>query len=123
MTAPFGPKHRNQRDVLSLPAIAECDGTVHLSAQGTYRRKSGEALSPEREPLAVLDAMKLQIGSDAFSAQYQQAPALPGGAMVKRAWIVRYSELPLPSDRLMTLQSWDTASKGGPENDWSVCTT
>jgi predicted phage terminase large subunit-like protein len=23
----------------------------------------------------------------------------------------------------MTLQSWDTASKGGPENDWSVCTT
>jgi predicted phage terminase large subunit-like protein len=24
---------------------------------------------------------------------------------------------------LMTLQSWDTASKGGPDNDWSVCTT
>ena len=21
------------------------------------------------------------------------------------------------------IQSWDTASKGGPENDWSVCTT
>jgi predicted phage terminase large subunit-like protein len=110
-------------DVLSLPAIADCDETIPLSAQRTYRRKSGEALSPEREPLDVLDAMKLQIGSDAFSAQYQQAPAPPGGAMVKRAWIRRFSELPLPSDRLMTLQSWDTASKGGPENDWSVCTT
>jgi predicted phage terminase large subunit-like protein len=24
---------------------------------------------------------------------------------------------------LLTLQSWDTASKGGPDNDWSVCTT
>jgi predicted phage terminase large subunit-like protein len=23
----------------------------------------------------------------------------------------------------MTLQSWDTASKAGPDNDWSVCTT
>jgi predicted phage terminase large subunit-like protein len=23
----------------------------------------------------------------------------------------------------MTVQSWDTASKGGPDNDWSVCTT
>jgi predicted phage terminase large subunit-like protein len=23
----------------------------------------------------------------------------------------------------LILQSWDTASKGGPENDWSVCTT
>ena len=43
--------------------------------------------------------------------------------MVKRHWIVRYSELPPVSDHLMTLQSWDTASKGGPDNDWSVCTT
>jgi predicted phage terminase large subunit-like protein len=23
----------------------------------------------------------------------------------------------------MTVQSWDIASKGGPDNDWSVCTT
>ena len=110
-------------DVLSLPAIADADELIPLSAEHSYRRKQGEALSPEREPLTVLNALKLQIGSDAFSAQYQQAPAPPGGAMVKRDWIRRYSELPLPSDRLMTLQSWDTASKGGPENDWSVCTT
>ena len=85
--------------------------------------KAGEALSPEREPLHVLEALKLQIGGDAFSAQYQQAPAPPGGAMVKRQWIVRYKELPPASERLFTLQSWDTASKGGPDNDWSVCTT
>jgi predicted phage terminase large subunit-like protein len=43
--------------------------------------------------------------------------------MVKRAWIRRFSELPPLSERLFTLQSWDTATKGGPENDWSVCTT
>ena len=43
--------------------------------------------------------------------------------MIKRDWIVRYKELPLSKDRFMTLQSWDTASKGGPQNDWSVCTT
>jgi predicted phage terminase large subunit-like protein len=43
--------------------------------------------------------------------------------MVKRHWIKRYDELPLASERLLTLQSWDTASKGGPDNDWSVCTT
>jgi predicted phage terminase large subunit-like protein len=109
--------------VLSLPAIAYFDETIPLSAERTFRRQSGEALSPEREPLDVLDALKLQIGSDAFSAQYQQAPAPPGGAMVKRHWIKRYSELPPAADHLMTLQSWDTASKGGPDNDWSVCTT
>ena len=43
--------------------------------------------------------------------------------MVKRTWVKRYSELPPESQRLLVLQSWDTASKGGPDNDWSVCTT
>ena len=43
--------------------------------------------------------------------------------MVKRHWVKRYAELPPASERLLTLQSWDTASKGGPDNDWSVCTT
>jgi phage terminase large subunit-like protein len=44
--------------------------------------------------------------------------------MIKRQWVRRYADvLPPHDERLMTLQSWDTASKGGPENDWSVCTT
>jgi hypothetical protein len=110
-------------EVLSLPAIAESDETIPLWSERKHVRKAGEALSPEREPLHVLEALKLQIGSDAFSAQYQQAPAPPGGAMVKRHWIERYKDLPPASERLFTLQSWDTASKGGPDNDWSVCTT
>jgi predicted phage terminase large subunit-like protein len=110
-------------EVVSLPAVAHCDEVIAISPARTYHRKAGEALSPEREPIHVLEALKLQIGSDAFSAQYQQSPAPPGGAMVKRRWVVRYSELPPASERLFTLQSWDTASKGGPDNDWSVCTT
>jgi predicted phage terminase large subunit-like protein len=110
-------------DVLNLRAIADCDSVVPTWAGKTHNRKLGEALSPEREPLRILEALKQQIGSDAFSAQYQQMPAPPGGAMVKRDWIVRYVDLPPSSEQLFTLQSWDTASKGGPENDWSVCTT
>ena len=109
--------------VLSLPAVAEIDEDIPISRKDLYHRKAGEALSPEREPLAVLEALKRQLGSDAFSAQYQQAPVPPGGAMVKRRWVKRYEELPLASERFLTLQSWDTASKGGPDNDWSVCTT
>jgi predicted phage terminase large subunit-like protein len=110
-------------EVLSLPAIADTDADIPLSASRFHHRKADEVLCPEREPLDVLDSMKLQIGSDAFSAQYQQMPAPPGGAMVKRHWVKRYSELPPASERLFTMQSWDTASKGGPDNDWSVCTT
>src|SRR5271156_1661776 len=109
--------------VLSLPAIAEIDQDIPISQGKVYRRRAGEALSSEREPLAVLEILKLQLGSDAFSAQYQQAPAPPGGAMIKRNWIKRYSELPPQQEQLLTLQSWDTASKSGPDNDWSVCTT
>ena len=109
--------------VLSLPAIAEIDEDIPISKGKVYRRRAGEALSSEREPLGVLETLKLQLGSDAFSAQYQQAPAPPGGAMIKRNWIQRYSDLPLQQDRLILVQSWDTASKGGPENDFSVGTT
>jgi len=110
-------------EVLSLPAIAEFEENIPLGNGRTHLREFGEALSPEREPLHVLEALKRQIGSDAFSAQYQQAPTPPGGAMVKCHWVKRYQELPPKSEQYLTLQSWDTASKGGPDNDWSVCTT
>ena len=109
--------------LLNLPAIAYFDEVVPIAHDRVYRRKAGEALSPVREPLEVLETIKQQIGSDAFSAQYQQTPIPPGGAMVKRHWVKRYSELPPISEQLWVLQSWDTASKGGPDNDWSVCTT
>jgi predicted phage terminase large subunit-like protein len=110
-------------DVLRLPAIAEIDEDIPISETMVHHRKAGEALSPEREPIPVLESLKLQLGGDAFSAQYQQEPAPPGGAMIKRVWIKRYSELPLRDRRFLVVQSWDTASKGGPENDFSVCTT
>ncbi len=110
-------------EVLNLPAIAEDEKHIQIGENLFYCRKMGEPLSPEREPLRVLERIKLQIGSDAFSAQYQQAPMPPEGAMIKRHWPRRYLELPLPATRRYILQSWDTASKGGPDNDWSVCTT
>jgi predicted phage terminase large subunit-like protein len=109
-------------EVLNLPAIAEVDELIPISDTKVHRRRLGEALSPVREPLSVLEKMKGELGSDAFSAQYQQMPVPPGGAMIKRHWIKRYVELP-PRERSLILQSWDTASKGGPQNDFSVCTT
>jgi len=105
---------------LILPAIAPGDVEVPVW-DGVYSRKAGEALSP-REPVELLRRMQVEIGSDAFSAQYQQEPVPPGGAMIKRAWVRQYSELP-PWGASYGVQSWDTANKGGPNNDWSVCTS
>jgi hypothetical protein len=52
--------------VLSLPAIAEIDEDVPISEGRAYHREAGEALSLEREPLAVLESLKGQLGSDSF---------------------------------------------------------
>jgi len=106
--------------VLCLPAIAQETQTVPLPGGRTYLREIGDLLSPEREPRIVLDDLRRQLGSDLFYAQYQQTPVPPGGAMIKRDWVQRYIESPTNP---LVIQSWDTAAKGGPDNDYSVCTT
>jgi predicted phage terminase large subunit-like protein len=121
--AGFVTSQSDEWEVLNLPAIAATDEVIPISYTEVHRRKAGEALSPTREPISVLENLKLQLGSDAYSAQYQQTPVPPGGAMIKRDWIRRYTQLPPRRERSLILQSWDTASKGGPENDFSVCTT
>ena len=119
----FALRHSDDWTVLSLPAIAESFETVDLSDVERHYRQPGEVLSPEHEPMDVLEELRRQLGSDVFSAQYQQSPVPPGGAMIKRHWPKRYLELPPASRGHFILQSWDTAAKGGPDNDWSVCTT
>ena len=58
-----------------------------------------------------------------FSAQYQQAPVPTGGLLVQRAWFCYYDDEPerWPGDQIV--QSWDTATKDGALNDYSVCIT
>jgi hypothetical protein len=108
---------------LSLPAIAETSETIPLAHNRFHERQPGDLLSPERGPLEILEQFRRQLGSDIFSAQYQQSPVPPGGAMIKRHWIQRYTQMPVREGTTFILQSWDTAMKGGPDNDWSVCTT
>jgi predicted phage terminase large subunit-like protein len=109
--------------VLSLPAIAETDERIPIGIDRYYNRKASEPLHEAREPLAVLEQTRQELGSDAFAAQYQQRPVPPGGALFKRSWISYYDELPAKVGRAKVIQAWDTAGKEGEENDWSVCTT
>jgi predicted phage terminase large subunit-like protein len=109
--------------VLSLPAIAESFESIPLTMGRIHQRRPGDVLSPEREPKEELERLRLQVGSDLFYAQYQQAPVPPGGLMIRREWVRRYTEVPAAPAVSLVVQSWDTAAKGGPNNDWSVCTT
>ena len=109
--------------VLSLPAIAEANEEVAIGDGKIHRRAAGEALHPEREPLAVLENLRRELGPDVFAAQYQQCPVPPGGAMIRREWLRYYDKAPERTWRTKVIQSWDTAAKDGAQNDWSVCTT
>jgi predicted phage terminase large subunit-like protein len=113
-------------DLIRLPAIAEENETYVISTPyrtRTVRRRAGEPLHPEREPLPLLEHLRRGIGEYNFAGQYQQAPAPMGGALVKASWFKMYSTADLPSQFEMIFQSWDTANKSTELSDFSVCTT
>ena len=108
---------------LNLPAIAEADQYIPFGKNRIYHRPIGDLLHPERESTAELAQLKSALGSFNFAAQYQQCPVPPEGEIVKWEWFQTYESTPAlePGDRIV--QSWDTASKAGELNDYSVCTT
>jgi predicted phage terminase large subunit-like protein len=113
-------------EVLSLPAIAEADEAHVIETpfgRRLFTRKQGEALHPEREPLAVYENMRQTIGEYNFLSQYQQTPTPVGGAMVKTHWLKFYYPGEQPAQFARILQSWDTANKATELSDFSVCTT
>jgi len=107
---------------LNLPAIAEEDQEIPIGPGVVYPRKKGEALHAARESLAILEMIKREIGSIAFSAQYQQRPIPLEGNLVKRNSIMWYASAPNRSGG-QVVQSWDVASTAADTGDWSVCTT
>jgi predicted phage terminase large subunit-like protein len=67
----------------------------------------------------VLLELKKNMGSMAFSAQYQQAPEPAGGKIIKRKMLQYYTEIErLPTDRMVL--SWDFALSEQEAGDYSV---
>ena len=113
---------RDAWEVVSLPAIA-AEETLHRLSDvpgDVYRRRVGELLHPEREPMAVLEQMRRAQGSLTFQAQYQQDPAPAGGNVIRREWLRTYAARPSRFDRIVV--AWDTASTLSETSDWSVGT-
>jgi predicted phage terminase large subunit-like protein len=113
-------------EVVRLPAIAEEDEVWTLDTElgrQPFARQRGEALHPERQPLATLDQIRRTVGEYNFAGQYQQMPSPQGGGMIKAVWFRHYAanERPDKFDRIV--QSWDTANKASELSDYSVCTS
>ncbi len=113
-------------ELVRLPAIAEQDETHQIESiigTRTVRRRAGEALHPDREPLEVLQNLRQTMGEYNFAGQYQQEPAPLGGGMIKAEWFRSYKLGEQPACFDCIVQSWDTANKSTELNDYSVCTT
>src|ERR1700751_333569 len=113
-------------EILSFPAIAEADEVHEIETiwgPRCFRRRQGEALHREREPLDTLERIRRTGGEYNFAGQYPQSPAPLGGGLVKVEWFKRYPESERPERFDRIVQSWDTANKATELSDFSVCTT
>jgi hypothetical protein len=113
----------NEWKTLSFPAIAEREENIQLGNNRLYRRRVGDVLHPELEPLEVLERIRSQMSIEDFAAQYQQAPVPRGGIVIHRDRVVRYNQLPPPTPSSMLFQSWDTAARDKETSDYSACST
>ncbi len=107
---------------LCLPAIATKDEDIPIVGEEVHHRRIDDVLHPAREPRSTLEDLRQGLGSHIFEAQYQQSPVPAEGLYVKARWLKYYNKLPeLSTSRIV--QSWDTAMKGDPKSNFSVCTT
>ncbi len=111
---------KNHWEHLCIPAIAPQPMHYRMGTVSKFRHE-GELLHEAREDDVLIERAKIELGSNAFAAQYQQQPIPEEGGMVKMAWFKRYQTLPDSIER--RVQSWDTAIKSGNHHDASVCLT
>ncbi|WP_221794099.1 phage terminase large subunit [Aquisediminimonas sediminicola] len=110
-------------DCLSLPAFAGKEEDIAIGEGIHHHRKRGDLLDPVRFPKDVLDEERLNLGPQAYEAQYMQNPVAPAGNLLKMDQFRRF-EQPIPRERFdRVIQSWDPAASELPTADWSVCTT
>ena len=96
----------DQWEVIELPAILP----------------SGNPLWSEFWKLEELEALKAELPTSKWMAQYQQDPTAVEGAIVKREWWKEWEEREPPQCEFI-IQSWDTAFLKTQRADYSACTT
>lgn len=105
---------------LNLPALAEQDATFELLDGRIHQRKEGDVLHPAQESREMLDRVKANQGSYVFAAQYQQDPASDEEALLHKRYFVIEPRANFPTKFSKSVWSWDTATKTGDANDYSV---
>ncbi|MCD5528920.1 phage terminase large subunit [Lactobacillus delbrueckii subsp. lactis] len=115
---------------IKLPAIAEDMPDGQTDAIG---RKAGEPLCPELHDLDELLTHKNDMGTQQFTALYQQSPTVEGGNLFKREWVKYFvpdrqtqARLGLTDKEAVVqpkifdelAQSWDATFKDSDSSDY-----
>ena len=105
---------------VKIPALSTQPETYWAGCE--LRRAANRPLDEYREPLPELERIRKRMGNYHFEAQFQQQPTYSGLSIVPMDKFKTYDPNSIPSFECV-VQSWDTASKPGEMNDYSVCTT
>ena len=105
-----------------LQSMVERDGDEWEIINLPAIMPSGKPLWPEFWSLEELLALKEELPTSKWNAQYQQEPTSEEGAIVKREWWqIWEGDSPPPCEFI--IQSWDTAFTKNERSDYSACTT
>jgi predicted phage terminase large subunit-like protein len=107
---------------LKIPAIAEQDQWIPVGQEQVHQREADSVIDQRRESTADLEKLKIKMGSQNFSAQYQQEPIPLEGNLIKREWFKEYDVAPICADADKLVISIDTAMKGDELAVFSVAT-
>ncbi len=105
---------------INMPLIATEDETWEYGDL-VYERKKGELLHTGNITKERALELQKELGSRAWSSQYQQDPCPIGGGVVQEEWLQYYQENRVRGQAKEVVISWDTASKTGENNAYSAC--
>lgn len=115
---------------IKLPAIAE---DIPKGKTDVISRHDGEALCPELHDIDELNTHKKDMGTQKFTALYQQSPTIEGGNIFKREWVKYYvpdrqtmlrlgltekQVAIIPRHLTEEAQSWDATFKSEENDDY-----
>lgn len=117
-------KPKNIWHHICLPMISkkvEIVDSMITQEESVYSREGGQLLYPLDGGKEEIEMIKIELGSYAFAAQYQQNPLPLLSGIIKQEWLKRYKNF--PDNLSYVTQSWDTAVSTSDASDFSVCTT
>ena len=112
-------EHGDNWTVLRMPAVAESQEERDIinrrmglseGEPDLLGRMEGEPLCPQRFSAKALAAIKADVGSMVWSAEYQGAPILPEGNRFKRNW---FKPVDIAPSKGFRVRYWDKAATAG----------